>query len=191
MKKLIILIVFLIVGCTAKTKIPIPNENLIPDIAEEAFDRANNGSYEKVALLATQLVSGTNYMFLVKNNEEWKIVVVYNTFDNKSEIKSVKPFNIDKYKTNNTINIDNIVGSWKVEESIRPGKLNDEKLQNNFEKATKNYKLLPITSLIEEKNTNYILCINIEKEKRKLSIVGIKNDKLLSISDVNVENYTD
>ena len=177
MKKLIILIVFLIVGCTAKTKIPIPNENLIPDIAEEAFDRANNGSYEKVALLATQLVSGTNYMFLVKNNEEWKIVVVYNTFDNKSEIKSVKPFNI--------------VGSWKVEESIRPGKLNDEKLQNNFEKETKNYKLLPITSLIEEKNTNYILCINIEKEKRKLSIVGIKNDKLLSISGVNVENYTD
>lgn len=92
----------------------------IPDDAKKAFENASNiDSYDldTVALLARQTVSGTNYMFLCKENSSnnYKIVIVYNNMDDVSQITKISYFDYTKYAHNNiNYNPDKTVGRWDV-----------------------------------------------------------------------------
>lgn len=78
--------------------------------------------YTPVALLATGVVSGTNYMFLCtvsKNSENktktYKIVVIYNNLNNEASISSVTDFDFKKYINKNIKdNKANLTGSFEV-----------------------------------------------------------------------------
>ena len=78
----------------------------IPEEALAAFDKAMEHlvgeDYEPVALLSTQVVAGTNYLFLCKGTPvvlhpvpEWAVVTVYAALDGSAEILHISV--IDPY----------------------------------------------------------------------------------------------
>lgn len=78
----------------------------IPEEAQKAFDKAMEGfvgvGYTPVALLSTQLVAGTNYLFLCKAVPVtadpvpyWATVTVYAALDGSAEILNITA--IDPY----------------------------------------------------------------------------------------------
>lgn len=79
----------------------------IPEEAMNAFngaEQADGMTLEPVALLATQVVAGTNYSFLCKGtattvtaDTAWKIVTVYLDTDMKSEIINIADFKTSDY----------------------------------------------------------------------------------------------
>ena len=106
MKKIVISLLLVVlclstVGCGKKEKNVIlldgwdvdlsAKELEMPKDAKDAFTRANKKKYKLVALLATQVVEGTNYMFLVKDAVSYKIVVVYNNLNFLSLIQKHLP----------------------------------------------------------------------------------------------------
>lgn len=130
---ILLLLVIIVTGCKNKEKkenkelvdggweIVLTNKQVyIPEDAKNAFDNAfNKDSYDLniVALLAKQVVSGTNYMFLCKDNSsnDYKIVIVYNNLDNVSQITKMAYFDYTKYAHNNTQYYpDRTVGRWDV-----------------------------------------------------------------------------
>ena len=83
---------------------------------------------EVVALLGEQVVSGKNYIFLCKDNKEYKIVTVYKDQEEKIKVTSVKDFNpnnylkkIDGYNTNldGSIQVNIPAKGIDVDESIK------------------------------------------------------------------------
>ena len=96
----------------------------IPAEAKKAFDKAvaeNDGmTFEPIALLGTQVVAGTNYMFLCKGTTvtqtpvtSLKVVIVYNDLKNNATISKVSDFNLEKYVSKDiAYPTDNVVGGW-------------------------------------------------------------------------------
>ena len=131
---LLVISLFIITGCGKKEEkkkenklvaggwdiILTDKQAYIPEDAKNAFDNAfNKDSYDLtlVALLAKQPVSGTNYMFLCKDNStnNYKIVIVYNNIENVSQITKMSYFDYTKYAHNNiNYNPDKTVGHWDV-----------------------------------------------------------------------------
>lgn len=146
MKKiLIILLCIFVVGCSAKKeeknisggwditkldKISIKEDEL------KIFNNANEDKELKpIVLLAKQVVSGTNYMFLCQKDNKYKIVVVYNNLENISTIKSITDFDITKYTNENKeINKKESVGSFDV--VLNKNIKLDEKTQKIFDEAS-------------------------------------------------------
>ncbi len=131
-------------GWTANTDIKAVN---ISEDASKAFTKATaeytGMTLEPVALLGTQVVSGTNYMFLCKGTTvtenpitSLKIVVVYNDLNNKSSITSVKDFDYTKYVNKDIpTNTEQLSGGWTVYQDTKSAALSDE-VKEAFTKAT-------------------------------------------------------
>ena len=143
--------------------------------AMNAFNRATEDytgmTFEPIALLGTQVVAGTNYMYLCKGttvtqNPETglKIVIVYNDLNDKSEITSVSDFDYTKYVSKNIENdSEELSGGWQVSSSGEKGILDDE-IQTMFDKATStltgmSYEPIAVLGTQVVAGTNYaILC---------------------------------
>ena len=120
----------------------LTNEQILLEEDEIAvFEKANKAYTEfeltPVALLAKQVVAGTNYMFLAEANESYKVVVIYKDLEGTATVTKVSDFDLTKY-VNKDIenNATTLVGGWNVE---APGKLNvlsDDKVEAAWEKAT-------------------------------------------------------
>ena len=131
-------------GWTANTDIKAVN---ISEDASKAFTKATaeytGMTLEPVALLGTQVVSGTNYMFLCKGTTvtenpitSLKIVVVYNDLNNKSSITSVKDFDYTKYVNKDIpMNTEQLSGGWTVYQDTKSAALSSE-VKEAFTKAT-------------------------------------------------------
>ena len=133
----------------------------MPSEAKDAFNRANDKNYEVIALLGTQVVAGTNYMFLVKDDTSYKIIVVYNNLEDKATIIHTNNFDFTKY-VNERIdyNSSDNVGGWEVyEQPINY--LPNEKVQQIFDDATATIEIVcrPIALLGHQENsgTNYAI----------------------------------
>lgn len=139
----------------------------IPTNIKEVFDNATS-SYTKmtltpISLVGTQVVSGTNYMFLCKGDNngtsKWVLVTVYNYPSHNSEIKNVKYLNLNDYVNNNTdYNGTQGLGSWSVYKDIVPTL--DSNMTSIFNKAVADnqvYSYVPIALLGEQvvAGTNY------------------------------------
>lgn len=145
----------------------------IPEEVTKVFDAATKDyvgmDFEPVALLGTQIVAGTNYMFLCKGkpvvpNPEtsYKIVVVYENLEGKSSIIHANDFDFVKYVNKNSINkYEELSGGWAVSMPEQGVKLED-KVQTAFDNASKKIqdaKYLPIGVLGKQlvSGTNYAL----------------------------------
>lgn len=141
------------------------------DAFNKATEEYDGMTFEPVALLGTQVVAGTNYMFLCKgttvtatSKTDLKVVIVYKDLNNKSEITSVKDFDYTKY-TNKNIenNSQKLSGGWQVTSPNDTNKL-DEKIQNIFDNATStlagiSYKPIAVLGTQVVAGKNYaILC---------------------------------
>ena len=136
-------------------------ESIISDTAKKVFnDAKGDKNLTLVALLGKQVVAGTNYMFLCKDGDSYKSVVVYNDLEGKSEITHINDFDLIGYvNTDISYNDKDVVGGWNVDIPSK-GVMLEEKIQTAFDNAVKNTKTatyLPIAILgvQNESNTNY------------------------------------
>ncbi len=72
-------------------------EAAIPDEAAEAFGKAAGGDTVPMALLATQVVAGTNYAFLCRNDDSVQVVTVYADLDGNAEITNTYTLDPGEY----------------------------------------------------------------------------------------------
>ena len=96
------------------------NQVFVPEEARNVFQSAienEPNQYELVALLGTQVVAGTNYMFLaVENHEQYKVLVVYNDLENNIQITNNNTLDIDEYVNKYIANPgEELVGGWETE----------------------------------------------------------------------------
>lgn len=148
--------------------IDVPTKQLeIPDNIKELFDSATS-SYNKmtltpISLIGTQVVSGTNYMFLCKGEDskttKWVLVTIYLDPSNNAEVKNVKYLNLNKYVNVNTDSTNTqTLGGWSVYKGIVSNL--DTNIEEVFNKAVSdNEKMayIPIALLGEQivAGTNY------------------------------------
>jgi hypothetical protein len=120
----------------------------IPEEASKAFKEAFEGyvglNVEEVALLGTQVVAGTNYMFLCKGTPvvakpttSYKVAIVYKDLEGKSKVSEVKDFDIANYaNSDNDYKGEKVTGGWSTEFPAEGVKLED-KIQNLFDNTAK------------------------------------------------------
>ena len=119
----------------------------IPDDASKALDKATESydgmTFEPIALLGKQVVSGTNYMILCKGTTvtekpvtSLKMVVVYNDLKGNASVSSVKDFDYTKYVSKDIeVNTEQLSGVWSVNSDIKATTLSDD-VNEAFTKAT-------------------------------------------------------
>lgn len=175
--------------------------------AKEEYDGVE---LEPIALLATQVVSGKNYMFLCKGTTvtlepktSYKIVVVYNDLEGNAEITNVTDFDVKEYlKRESNPSGDKVVGGWEANKDVEKGKL-DSDSANAFKKATEELtgaSYTPIATIATQvvSGKNYAV-LALEKvisaePVYKISLVTIyedlnKNAEILSIENIDLGKY--
>lgn len=97
----------------------------LTDEQQETFAKASAGyevTLEPVAMLATQVVAGSNEAYLCKQAatdgaaEQWVVAVVYNDLEGNSSITSVKALDYDKLVTGDEqAYAEDMVGAWEIQ----------------------------------------------------------------------------
>lgn len=221
MKKSLLIIVILIclimTGCSNKKENTLTGgwktvlSNRVNDLSEDDIYNFNNAikdyskeKLEVVALLGKQIVAGTNYMFLAKTDNKYKIVIVYTDLEGISKVSKVSDFDYSKY-VDKDLNSNNemLSGGWYTESSNIEYKLEDEKIEKMYESATSGltgveYKPLLVIGKQIVSGTNYaILCYGkpiVPNATTDIYLMTIYNDlnnnsEILGISHINLADY--
>ena len=112
---------------------------------EENFKKAMEvvlgETYEPVCVLATQVVSGTNYAYLGRGTtvtaepvSNFFIVKIYQDLEGNVKLESISEINIMEIATADG-NAENVLGGWQLTDTGKPGTLGSEEAQSSFEKA--------------------------------------------------------
>ena len=222
---LILLVLITVVGCGKKDKkeekgekkvaswqIDTTAETLnIPKDARNAFTKAvenyDGVDLKPIALLATQIVSGTNYMYFCqsttvtqKPETSYVIVIVYKDLKGNSKITSVKDFDYTKY-VNESIGEDTgeVSGGWTIYDKTSSQELKED-VQKIYDKSLEKFAgstLKPIALLGTQlvSGTNYaVLALGTtttKNPKNCITVLTIYNDlnnestiKYMSIVDL-------
>ena len=181
---------------------PMPGGWTISDLAnqtlnedeQEIFNKASEGytgnNLTPIAVLATQVVAGTNLAYLCTGTivvpdaqPEWDIVVVYHDLEDNAEITNVQTIDLTNIKTVDSAGDSNVVGGWTVKEpGGKPVMLPSEEAQTAFDKAAAAYTdvdLKPIALLGTQvvAGMNYkVLCDGVKDGQTNLYIVDIYQD---------------
>lgn len=121
---------------------------VLNDKETEVFFKATTDmvsvSYAPIRVIATQVVNGTNYAYLVTQTkiianpvEEFYIVKIFEDLDGNVEFKAVNkldPLNIVEKETNEPL-----LGGWEIMATDNSGVLLDEKAQATFNEAMMGY----------------------------------------------------
>ncbi len=118
----------------------------ISDDQQAIFDKAMESfvgqTFTPVALLGTQVVSGTNYMFLCQGTlvtaspvTDYKVVTVYADLEGNAEITSVVDFDYTQYIDAETaMPLDEqLAGGWEVNKTFEVTNELDENVQKAFD----------------------------------------------------------
>ena len=180
--------------------------SLEPDLVA-IWNRAMKDHPEKklkpIALLGKQVVAGMNYMFLCKDEESYKVVVIYNNLEDQSSLTSVKDFDVTEYvNENKEQEADVMTGGWTTEVPDNLPALN-ESIQDIWDHAMEKivgvayYPIVRVAHL-DKSGMNYaILCygkLSTANEFTGIYLVTIQEDekataKLVSTSYVDLAKY--
>ena len=214
---IVILMCLIMTGCTNKKENTLTGgwetvlSNRVNYLSEEDIYNFNNAikdyskeKLEAVALLGKQVVAGTNYMFLAKTDNKYKIVIVYTDLEGISKVSKVSDFDYSKY-VDKDLNSNNemLSGGWYTESSNIEYKLEDEKIEKMYESATSEltgveYKPLLVIGKQIVSGTNYaILCYGkpiVPNATTDIYLMTIYNDlngnsEILGISYINLAEY--
>ena len=119
------------------------------DDAKKAFDKAMEElvgvTYEPAALLATQIVSGTNYMFLAKGTTVtaqpkigWYFVEIYQDLEGNASVTTINEIDLTDLKTTQDVPDANLVGGWEITPVSNAIVLSQD-INSAFAKASENY----------------------------------------------------
>lgn len=225
MKKilLVLLVCLCVVGCGKKTEkkevkpttdswnIPTEFETYLPLDEADLFYKATMNESEfpfPVALLGKQVVSGTNYMFLVQKDSEYYVYVIYQNLEKNLSITSKKKFDLTKYTNENKkMDTKTLAGGWEVEliKDDIPSMRLDDKTQKIFEEASSKItdkKFYPLTVLATQQvsGTNYaVIAYGTDKVENSNSTNGVYiltlykdlkgTSEIVSISNIDLSDY--
>lgn len=180
---------------------------MFSDDVQKAFDDANKDyqaeDFKIVGLLGKQVVAGTNYMFLCKAEDAYKVVIVYKDLSGKSQITNVNTFDVKKYVNKNAeLNTEVLTGGWQTEIPGKPIML-EEDVQSAFDQATEKMTgttYFPISTLAkqEENGTNYaVLCYGRLSDANAtegvfvltLNVDETNKSEIVAISAVDLKEY--
>ncbi|MBR3251716.1 MAG: hypothetical protein IKF80_08385 [Erysipelotrichaceae bacterium] len=112
------------------------------DIFTKAMEKVLGVDYEAVCVLATQVVSGTNYAFLARGTvvsndpvSKFYIIKVYNDLQGNASAENIAEIDALDLKTTEEA-AENLLGGWEIKGTGKPGSLGSEEAQTSFEKAT-------------------------------------------------------
>lgn len=184
-------------------------KNTIPAEADgvfkKAYDKYTDMKLEPIAYLGSQIVAGTNYMYLCTSDDDFKVVIVYNDLKDNAEITSVKDFDIRKY-VNEEIDIkdDELSGGWKASSEVGESTLTSEE-RAIFDESTKellgvNYKPVAVLATQLVSGTNYaVLSVAetvTENPTYSVCLLTIYKDlegktKVTSVADIDLAEFND
>ncbi len=160
---------------------------------KKIFDKAVNGmtgvSYRPVALLATQVVAGTNYVFLcqgttvtIKPVNRWYVLTVYENLAKKVSLLSIKEIRLTDIKTEKEPKTGPLAGGLQITAVKNKPAALAETVRKVFQTAVKTYtgyKLKPVALLGKQAaaGTNYrILCFGKKHALANLFILDINQN---------------
>lgn len=139
-------------------------------IFTDALKQLDGADYKPVAVLATQLVSGTNYAFLAEGtpidtqgDTAWFVIVVYRNLDGESSVSCIQEVHVDAMRTLQGAPAGLLLGGWQVKAQTSQ-ELVPEEAGKAFGEASAAYEdvsLVPIATLASQvvSGTNYrVLC---------------------------------
>ncbi|MBQ6217812.1 MAG: hypothetical protein IJK53_10560 [Erysipelotrichaceae bacterium] len=188
-------------------------EDRIKKDQKEIFDDAAKDlvgvGYVPLRVLATQIVSGTNYAFLCQGitisgvpEVNYYIIVVYHDLDGTNEVKAINKLDVPNIETKEESS-ENMLGAWMIIQPEENEKLSEKELQASFEKAAKKWvglDLIPMQVLASQlvNGTNYMaLCYGktvTEKPVGDLYLVQWYEDlngnaSISSVKNINMAYY--
>lgn len=111
------------------------------DILQKAL-KDSDESFSGIALLGTQVVSGTNYAFLGQTSNDdvltWSVAVVYQDLEGNVSLTSVEDIDLSKYTEGSSdINFEQLAGGWTVTDTQFEVKNYDEETADKSSDETK------------------------------------------------------
>lgn len=183
----------------------------LPEDAEKAFEKALEGltgeSYEPIALLGRQVVSGTNYAILCKGTpsypdaqSELAVVTIYEDLSGSASILSVEPFDLSAIAgTDHTIDKkEGVTGAFETNTQYEAEAL-PEDVQNAFSQLedSASYASVALLGTQVVSGTNYaILCLHTADLESTWDVVTVYEDfdgkaSLLSLYELDPGAFTD
>lgn len=182
-KKLLICIALVLclslVGCGKKEeKKEVPTDweltpvSLNSNISNEIMNKYNvafnnyDSKYEALSYLGSQVVAGTNYMFLVKTEDnKYKVVIIYEDLEGSLSVTREDAFDLVKYTKENISGVQTpLVSEWAVNTSTINKNSEEETLIGHFEEAVQYYAVVEYTPLyLLGQKDNYYVILALEK----------------------------
>ena len=187
----LVLTLIMVIGCKQKSVNDwVINKNTsISNLKEEYIKPYNDAlkdsdyNYKLVGLLGTQVVSGTNYMYLVYDidTDYYKVLTVYKNLENKSSVLYINDFDVTKYVNESVeANTKNISGGWttKVYTKNKLSKKETDLFNTATEKLVGvDYTPISVLATEEKSGSNYAyLCYGKMLDKK-----GTTNIYLLTV----------
>ena len=202
---------FVFTGCTKEEEkeesvtggweLLLSNSELMDGDVKTMFETAANDYKDEkltaIAVLGEQVVAGRNYMFLARNEKEYKVVVLYKDLEGNAEITNVSALDYTKYVSKNKkYNATDLVGGWQVSVPGKPITI-EENSQEVFDKAVENVKDIkyyPIATLGAQlvAGTNYaVLSYGTDSSDQSAIYVLTIYKDLQGNSEVSYSYYLD
>ena len=204
----LIIVCLVVVGCKKEeTKkgdwvLSLSEANDFLDEDAKAAILDYNKELKPIALLGTQVVAGTNYMYLVCDSSSYKVVVIYKDLEGKMQVTKISDFDVTKYANENkSMDVETVVGGWTTEIPGKPMMLEDS-VQEAFDEA--NGKIVGVTyypirvlATKEKDGTNYaILCYGKMSDANGTTGIYVQTlyvtgntKEIVSISSIDLKDY--
>lgn len=166
----------------------------LPEGVKEAYESAiaeyTDTELTTIAYLGSQVVAGTNYKCLVREEGTEEdafgkvyVVVVYEDLEGKAEVTEMTQVDFSKYyEETKKLGLETLVGGWNVDDAFGAGI--EDLFRGSYDKAVadyKDYELEPICLLNFDVTTNMVymfLCKASDGEASGLCVVTVADDFL-------------
>ncbi len=108
---------------------------MLPDDCRAVFEQAAPEGYILINVLATQVVAGTNYAFLARNEEGFAIVTVYRDLRGNASVTHIAPMDVTDIPVLEAPLPAGLVGGWAVWDTGKPPMLPTEEAEIAYENA--------------------------------------------------------
>ena len=187
-------------GWTVHTAIMTP---VVTEEEKAVFARASedsDGSFTPVAVLASQVVSGTNYAYLcLKETDasaDWEIVKVYTALDGGASIEHEAVIDPSALKTTDSGIKAGLAGGWEVNPNRANAVVLEPEVNTAFAKGTESFSeavLSPLVLLAESETTYLILAQGTRMEDASEQIyaaaVQKNSDEPAAVSILDLVSY--
>ena len=216
-KKILVLIALVLclslVGCGKKEEKEVPKEmelvakKLHSNIPDDIMNKYNAGisnyevKLEALLYLGSQVVEGTNYMFLTKSEDnKYKVVIIYENLEGVVTVSKVTDFDLTKYNKESISGTQSqLLGGWIVNSTVLEKNPEEETIIGYVSEAVQYYagvNYVPLYVLGEKDNYYSLLALEkvlSEEPNYSMKVITIskseKESKVEYNSFLNLEEF--